>query len=86
MPLPQTASFIKTFLRAEGDPSDTAQTHLSNKMGLKYRNGVRELIYALVTCSLDISYVVVKCAQCTIAPHEIHYHPLKHILKYLYVT
>ncbi len=55
-------------------------------MGIQYQNGVGELIYALVTCRPGISYAVVKCAQSTIAPHEIHYHALKHILKYLYVT
>ncbi len=71
---------------AEGDPSPTVQEELSTRMGVKYRNGIGELIYALVTCRPDISYAVVKCAQSTIAPHEVHYHALHHLLKYLYVT
>ncbi len=85
-PLPQTESFIKSFLSADGDPSPSVQEKLSKSMGIQYRNGVGELIYALVTCRPDISYAVVKCAQSTVAPHEIHYHAVKHILKYLYVT
>jgi hypothetical protein len=85
-PLPQTESFLKSFHSAEGDPSPIQQEKLGKQMGIQYRNGVGELIYALVTCRPDISYAVVKCAQSTTAPHEIHYHALKHILKYLYVT
>jgi hypothetical protein len=85
-PLPQTESFIKSFLSADGDPSPSVQEKLSKAMGIQYRNGVGELIYALVTCRPDISYAVVKCALSTVAPHEIHYHAVKHILKYLYVT
>jgi hypothetical protein len=85
-PLPQAESFLKSFLTAEGDRDPTNQDDLSKRMGLKYRNGVGELIYALVTCQPDISYAVVKWAQSTIAPHEVHYHALRHILKYLYTT
>lgn len=85
-PLPQTDSFLKSFLSATGDPSAPVQDKLSNEMGIKYRNGLGELIYALVTCRPEISYAVVKRAQATVNPHEIHYHALKHLLKYLYVT
>lgn len=85
-PLPQTDSFIKSFLSATGDTSDTLQAKLSSAMGVKYRNVLGELIFALVTCRPDISYAVVKCAQATTAPHEIHYHGIKHLLKYLYTT
>ena len=85
-PLPQAESFLKSFLSATGDSSPSVQDKLANDMGLKYRNGLGELIYALVTSRPEISYAVVKCAQATVSPHEIHYHALKHLLKYLYVT
>lgn len=85
-PLPQTDSFIKSFLSATGDPTESTQSKLSSSMGIKYRNVLGELIFALVTCRPEISYAVVKCAQATTAPHEIHYHGLKHLLKYLYST
>ena len=86
MPLPQTDSFIKSFLSATGDASESTQAKLSASMGIKYRNVLGELIFALVTCRPDLSYPMVKCAQATTAPHEIHYHALKHLLKYLYST
>ncbi len=85
-PLPLTESFVKLFLSAEGNTSALAQEALGQSMGIQYRNGMGELIYALVTCHPDISHAVVKCAQVTTAPHEIHYHALKHIIKYLYTT
>ena len=85
-PLPQNDSFVKSFLSATGNASETAQAKLSASMGIKYRNVLGELIFALVTCRPDLSYAVVKCAQATTAPHEIHYHGLKHLLKYLYST
>ncbi len=85
-PLPQHDTFLKSFLTSVGDPSPHVQEELSNRMGIKYRNGIGELIYALVTCRPDISYALVKCAQSTVTPHEVHYHALRHLLKYLYVT
>jgi hypothetical protein len=85
-PLPQNESFVKSFHNAVGDPTPSVQDELATRMGLKYRNGVGELIYALVTCRPDISYAVVKCAQSLVKPHEVHYHALRHILKYLYTT
>lgn len=85
-PLPHMDSFMKSLLSAVGDTSMQAQEKLDRDMGIKYRNGLGELIYALVTCRPDISYAVVKCAQATVCPHEIHYHALRHIMKYLYTT
>ena len=85
-PLPNSESFMKSFLSAVGDTSECTQDKLDRDMGIKYRNGLGELIYALVTCRPDLSYAVVKCAQATVCPHEIHYHALRHIMKYLYTT
>lgn len=83
-PLPTTSGFAKTFLSAVG--SQDNQVELEKKMQLSYRSGVGELIYALVTCRPDISHAVVRCAQNCICPHEIHYHAVKHVLKYLFLT
>jgi hypothetical protein len=55
-------------------------------MGFGYCSGIGELIYAMVTCPPDISYTVVHSAQSSVCPTEIHYHVVKHILKYLYLT
>ncbi len=85
-PLPGRNSFIKTFLSATGDPDPKQQEILAKTMGSGYHSGIGELIYALITCRPDISYAVVRCTQNSVCPAEIHYHAVKHILKYLYLT
>ena len=79
-PLPTTSGFMKSFLTAVGDPSN--QKELESCMRLSYHSGVGELIYALVTCRPDISHAVVRCAQNCVNPHEMHFHAIKHLLKY----
>jgi hypothetical protein len=64
-PLPQTDSFIKSFLSATGDATELAQAKLSTSMGIKYPNVLGELIFTLITCRPDLSYAVLKCAQAT---------------------
>jgi len=75
---------MKTFLSAVG-VSDN-QADLERRMKFSYRSAVGELIYALVTCRPDISPAVVRCSQACVNPHEIHFHAVKHVLKYLYLT
>jgi hypothetical protein len=36
---------------------------MEHEMGFGYRQGIGELIYALVTCRLDISFSVIKLSQ-----------------------
>ena len=75
-----------SFLRLGGTTDETNQLKLSKTFGFKYRAAIGELIFALVTCRPDLSYGVVRCAQHSVAPHDIHYHAVRHMLKYLYVT
>jgi len=53
-------------------------------MQLNYRSGVGELIWAMTTCRPDLAFTSVKLSQSNSCPHEIHYHGLKHALKFLY--
>ncbi len=85
-PLPRKETFIKTFLLATGDPDHALQDKLAKEMGFGYQLGIGELIYAIVSSRPDISYAVVRCAQSSVFPHEIHYHAVKHILNYLYLN
>ena len=85
-PLPTRTQFIRTFLSAVGDSDEKKQKALAEKMGFGYRNGIGELIYAMITCRPDLSYAVVRSAQYSACPHEQHYNGIKHLLKYLYLT
>jgi hypothetical protein len=53
-------------------------------MQLTYHSGVGELMWAMTTCCPDLVYTSVKLSQSNSCPHELHYHGLKHALKFLY--
>ena len=85
-PLPTDPTWTKKFNAATGDPDPLAQAKLAKTMGLSYRGGVGELIWAMTTCRPDIAYTSVKLSQANCCQHEHHYHGVKHALKYLYST
>ncbi len=53
-------------------------------MQLNYHAGVGELIWAMTNCHPDLAFASIKLSQSNSCPHKIHYHGLKHALKYLY--
>jgi len=53
-------------------------------MQINYRAGAGEIIWAMTTCRPDIAFTSVKLSQSNSAPHQLHYHGLKHTIKYLY--
>ncbi len=55
-------------------------------MQIKYRGGVRELIWAMTTCQTDIAFTTVKLSQSNSNLAEHHFHGLKHAIRYLYST
>jgi len=83
-PLPTDATFMKKFNSSSGDPDPKAQQKLAKTMQLNFRSGVGELIWAMTTCRPDLAFSSVKLSQSNSCPHEIHYHGLKHALKFLY--
>jgi hypothetical protein len=82
--LPTEATFQKKFNSATGDPGPKMQQKLAKDMQVGYRLGVGELIWAMTTCRPDLAFTSVKLSQSNSCPHAIHYHGLKHKLKYLY--
>jgi hypothetical protein len=83
-PLPSDANWLKKFNAATGDPDPKQQTKLAKEMQIGYRSGVGELIWAMTTCRPDLAFASVKLSQSNSCPHELHYHALKHALKFLY--
>eukprot|EP00804_Cyclotella_cryptica_P024685 CCRYP_001671-RA/>CCRYP_001671-RA protein AED:0.29 eAED:-0.05 QI:0/0/0/0.33/1/1/3/0/660 len=86
LPIPTHETFMKTFHQAVGDNDPKTLATLQTRFHFGYRNGVGELIYAMVTCRPDISTVTVKCAQHSANPAEIHFQAVKHAIKYLVAT
>ena len=55
-------------------------------MGISYRSGVGEVLFAMVTARPDISHATTRLSQNNIKPHRVHYAGLKHTMKYLFRT
>ncbi len=55
-------------------------------MQLNYRSGIGELIWAMTTCRPDLAFAGVKLSLSNLCPHELHFHGLKHALKFLYAS
>jgi hypothetical protein len=85
-PFPSNPSWIKSFNSATGTTDIPTQQKLTKEMQINYRAGVGEIIWAMTTCRPDIAFASVKLSQSNSAPHHIHYHGLKHTIKYLYST
>ncbi len=86
MRLPTTKTFLTSFLNAKGDPDPKVQAQLAQSMKLSYCSVIGELIWVMTTCQPDISYATVRASQYSCTPHALHYHGVKHILKYLHAT
>ena len=92
LPVPTGETYWRQFLLlsspkdADRNPDVEYQEKMKKEFGFGYRNGVGEAIWAMVTCRPDISTAVVKCAQNSACPHEVHYKGVKHLLKYLWCT
>jgi hypothetical protein len=80
------ATWIKKFNATMGSPNPDEQKQLANRMQIKYKAGVGELIWAMTTCRPDIAFTSVKLSQSNSVPAEHHYHGLKHAIRYLYIT
>jgi hypothetical protein len=68
---------------SEGTPDHAA---LAAKHGFSYRTLLGELLYAYVTCRVDISYSTVTLSKFSTCPHDVHYIMLKKVAKYLRET
>ncbi|KAL9185818.1 hypothetical protein ACHAXT_003595 [Thalassiosira profunda] len=91
-PLPTNETFLKTFHAADGARNDdgtpdvNAIASLEKHHGFGYRSAIGELIWPYVTCRPDIAYGVVRASQHSSCPAEIHFHAVKHALKYMVLT
>ncbi len=83
-PFPTDSAWWSKFNKVVGDPDDKAQASLAKDMQLNYCASIGVLIWAMTTCHPNLAFASVKLSQSNLCPHKIHYHGLKHALKYLY--
>ena len=66
--------------------SENERINFEKELGSSYRQGIGEIIYALVTCRPDISFAAIKLSQYSANPAKIHYSALKDVYLYLKAT
>ena len=66
------------------DDKELCQTE--KEYGFSYRQGIGELIYAMVTCRPDISFPLFKLSQYSAAPAKSHFEAVQGIFNYLHKT
>ena len=64
----------------------TELSSVEKEMGFTYRQGIGELLYALIMCRPDISYPVIKLSQYSTRPARIHFEAVRGIYQYLKTT
>ena len=66
--------------------SDKELIRTEHEFGFSYRQGIGELLYAMVTCRPDISYALIKLSQYSANPAKSHFTALKAVYEYLRAT
>jgi hypothetical protein len=73
-------------LRPEGPTDPIEAKAIEKAAGLPYRTGIGEIVFAYVTCPLDIGYAVTELSKFSTKPAPVHYTALKRVFKYLRQT
>jgi hypothetical protein len=85
-PLPSDGDWLKAFNAAVGLDNPKELAMLKTSMQIRYRGGIGKLIWAMTMCHPDIAIPSMKLSQSNSRPAEIHYHGIKHAIRYLYIT
>ena len=73
-----------TELESAIGPTDIlAHALLQKEMEFSYRQAIGELLFAAITCRLDILYNIIKLSKYNNKPARIHYTAVKRVFKYL---
>ena len=84
---PMAADAIDTIYKHIGPDEGTPEhADLLQKHGFPYRTLLGELLYAYVTCRVDIGYSTITLSKFSTCPHQVHFSMLKKIAKYLRAT
>ena len=77
-------SAYQTSLETAVRPLTSDKAHeIASNMGFSYRQAIGELIFAAVTCRIDILYAVIKLSQYSSSPAAVHFTAVKNIFRYL---
>ncbi len=79
-------SSLKELETSSGPADEREARALEEEMGFGYRAALGELLYAYVTCRLDIGYAVAELSKFSSNPAKCHYQAIKRVFRYLRET
>ena len=85
LPMRSDNTYVRSLETATPFTDEERQRYESH-LGFTYRQGIGEVIYALVTCRPDISFAAIKLSQYSTAPARVHFDALQDIFPYLKAT
>lgn len=85
-PMKADNSYVTSLETAIPPETKEQQIALQHEMKMNYRQGIGELLYAMITCRPDISYPVIKLSQYSNNPAKEHYQAIQEIYQYLAQT
>jgi hypothetical protein len=86
LPMSDEKSYIQKIDDVIPPTSEIDKTKLQVKMNFNYQQAISELIYAMVTCHPDISFLLIKLSQPSSNPAKEHYIAVINIFRYLNAT
>ena len=86
IPMHNDTKYIAELETTKGPDNPIQQKQLEDEMGFHYRSATGELIFAMVTCRVDISFPIIKLTQFNNNPARCHYEAVMNIFRYLYAT
>ena len=84
--LPMSADNEHVRLLDTATPPSTAAAQAALESNFRYRCGIGELIWAMITCRPEISFPVTKLSQFAAHPAAMHYDAVKRVFCYLNAT
>ena len=85
-PMDSENAYIKSLDNADVPSTDADRAALTREHGFSFRQVIGELIWAMITCRIDINFPVVKLSQFASNPASIHFQAVKRVLRYLATT
>jgi len=86
LPFPSDKASLNKLLQGETPNTPEETVALEQRMGIKYRHAMGEVLFPMVKCRPDISHHAILLSQYMNNPGEVHYTALKAMMHYLVLT
>ena len=85
IPMHSDSEYAKQLETAES-LSEEELKNVEKEFKFSYRQAIGEILYALVTCRMDISFALTKLSQYSTKPARVHFEAVAALYRYLHAT